>query len=260
MTQKTAHQALTPKQCLQFSRKQTVNPITLRTIQPYKHVHNQLMNSCRIKNIAIQIIGLGCTSMGQDELERYKTNISSSLHMPCHVYCNQSLLKTLYDVSKTCIYFIPSKKNKFVQYVLNEVKILLDQGYNVFLMGHSYGGSVASRIAEIVCKDPQNTTYMNRLTIITLGSIYVPRPEKTQGVNIKHYMFENDVALKCNKLGIKNSKESHVIWLQQRDFVSPSKKKKSIFGTKEEWKAHNSYNFVRQIIFNTTLPVTIIQK
>jgi hypothetical protein len=206
----------------------------------------------------IQIVGLGCSSMEKVELERYEAYLANKVSMLCRVYCNRSLVKTLYDVSKTCTSFIPSKKHKFVQHVLNEVKQYIDQGYNVFLVGHSYGGSVVSRIAEILHKDMQGFSYIHRLNVITLGSIYVPRPEKTQDVNIKHYMFENDVALKCNKLGKKGIKDKHVIWLRERNFVSPSKKKKSIFGTKEEWEAHNSYNFARQIIFNEKLPVKII--
>jgi hypothetical protein len=256
--QSSAKYTLTPEQCLQFARTQTVNPLTLKKIKPYGYIHKQLMKSCNIKNITIQIIGLGCSSVKQNVLERYETYLGNELGMPCVVYCNQSMMKTLYDVTKTCINFIPSKKHKFVQYVLNEVKQYINKGYNVFLLGYSYGGSVASRIAEILHKDPQGLTYVNRLNIITLGSIYVPRPDRTQGVNISHYMFENDVALKCNKLGKKGIKEPYVVWLQQSDYLVSSKKKKSIFGTKEEWEAHTSYNFARQLIFNDTLPVKIV--
>jgi hypothetical protein len=251
--------ALTAEQCLQFTRKQTVNPITKKKIQFHGYVHKQLMKSCNIKNIMIQVVGLGCSSVDKQQLDMDEAYLAYNVGMSCRIYCNQSIVKTLYDVSKTCIKFIPSKKNKFVQYVFNEVKQYIDKGYNVFLVGHSYGGSVVSRIAEILHREvSQGSIYVNRLNAITLGSIYVPRPERTHGVNIYHYMFENDVALKCNELGKKGIKESHVTWLQQRNYIAPSKKKKSIFGTNEEWEAHNSYNFARKIIHNEKLPVKIV--
>lgn len=251
--------SLTPEQCLQFARKQTVNPITKKKIKFHGTVHKQLMKSCNIKNIMIQVVGLGC-SVDKQQVDMFQAHLAYDVGMPCRVYCNQSLIKTLYDVSKTCIKFIPSKKNKFVQYVLNEVKQYIDRGYNVFLVGHSYGGSVVSRIAEILHREAsQGLSYIHRLHIITLGSIYVSHPQRTQGVNISHYMFVNDVALKCNNLGKKGMKESHVTWLQQGNYIAPLKKKKSIFGTNEEWETHNSYNFIKQIIHDEKLPVKIIE-
>jgi hypothetical protein len=97
------------------------------------------------------------------------------------------------------------------------------------------------------------------LHIITFGSIYVPKPERTLGVDLKHFMFINDVALKCNKLGKHGKREEYVIWLQPPSSQTITKTKKSIFGTKEEWEAHNAYNFEKEVIHNMQLPVKQIE-
>lgn len=201
------------------------------------------------KSILMQVIGLGCSSVDQHVIASYEQYLANKVGMSCIVYCNQSLTKTLYDVAKTCTHFIPSKKHKFVVKIFNNVKKYLEEGYDVYLLGHSYGGSVVSRIAELM----RNSTHTN-LHIITFGSIYVPKPERITGVDLKHYMFVNDVALKCNKLGKNDKREEHVIWLQSPTKTS-TKMKKSIFGTEEEWKAHNAYNFEKEVIYNMQLPV-----
>ena len=86
----------------------------------------------------------------------------------------------------------------FVQQVLRHVVQALMTGEQVTLVGHSYGGSVVSRVA-IELKKLFGKVPTSSLKAITLGSIFIPSPEKTDGVNIKHYAYDNDIAKLCHK-------------------------------------------------------------
>jgi hypothetical protein len=51
--------------------------------------------------------------------------------------------------------------DKFVNGAYDYVKGYLEDGYNVYLTGHSYGGSVVSRIAEHIQEDKEKEKYKN---------------------------------------------------------------------------------------------------
>lgn len=61
----------------------------------------------------------------------------------------------------------------------------------VVLAGHSHGGLQVSRIAMTLASDPN----VKNLHVATFGSIWTPR---VPGVDIMHFMLQDDMALKCN--------------------------------------------------------------
>ena len=224
---------------VQACEKNTMIKSTDKTKTPYK-TKTPNKPKTRTKSVIIQVIGLGCSTIKKDEIAQYELEKGKYFGMKCQVFCNKSLGKTLVDIAKTYCHIVPSKKDKFVLSIVDVVKTYVNEGVKVHLFGYSYGGSVVSRVAEILDASPLKNVHM-----YTCGSIYVPKPELTRNVDLTHYMFVNDVALKCN--GLKN-KEAHVVWLRPTNYVTPEKKKRSIFGTSEEWEAHNSYKFEREII------------
>lgn len=128
-----------------------------------------------------------------------------------HVYEKSMINKVGAFVSTLCS-IEPTKSNKTIEHIHNLTSLYLSRNYETVLIGQGYGGMCVSRIAELYnfCPDP-------RLQIVSLGSIYIPDKENTNRVNIRHYMFDNDiVALACNKLS-KVSKLSmqsdKVTWL-----------------------------------------------
>ena len=94
----------------------------------------------------------------------------------------------------------------FVKEVIEKVCLALRQGDNVVLVGYSYGGSVAARVAmylRLFCKELNIRNLKKNLHVVTFGSIFIPPPALTAGVDVKHYAFENDIAEYCHK--VKNA-------------------------------------------------------
>ncbi len=250
---------ITKEHCEKFMKDKTINPLTSRIIKKDGPTYKKLVKACEDnktynKNIMIQVVGLGCSKIKKDTLAQYEIENGKLVGMKCLMLCNKSLRKTLTDIAKTYCHMVPSKKDKFVVRVLDIVKHYANEGVNVHLFGYSYGGSIVSRVAELLDTNP-----LKNIHLYTCGSIYVSKPELTKNVDLTHYMFVNDVALKCNGLDRKEKKEDYVVWLRQKNYVTPEKKKTSIFGTDEEWLVHNSYNFERQIIKKIKLPVVVVQ-
>ena len=102
----------------------------------------------------------------------------------------------------------------FVRKIMAKVCDALGRGERVVLVGHSYGGSVASRVGMFLKKFCPAAD-LSRLEILTLGSIFVPPPETTQGIRIKHVAYSNDVARVCSKAGC----ETELIPPRKRDPV-----------------------------------------
>jgi hypothetical protein len=94
------------------------------------------------------------------------------------------------------------------------------------------------------------------MTVATLGATYLP---KYKFANVRHYMFTNDVALKCNKVlndasypyhpnrtlttqsqhGTARPSRSDMVWLDIGPF-----KDTDVFGTDAQWTAHRYYDQV----------------
>jgi pimeloyl-ACP methyl ester carboxylesterase len=88
------------------------------------------------------------------------------------------------------------KTTRFVQQVMDRVVSAILAGERVTLVGYSYGGSIVSRVAIELRKRFGKVSHLKALT---LGSIYIPNPTQTEGVNIRHYAFDNDIARVCHK-------------------------------------------------------------
>ena len=88
---------------------------------------------------------------------------------------------------------------RFVKKVLTKVCRALDNGDKVILVGHSYGGSVASRVAMFLGHFCPSTRDLAKLRVVTFGSIFIPPPSATPGISVKHYAYDNDIAALCHK-------------------------------------------------------------
>jgi hypothetical protein len=197
---------------------------------------------------AFYIVGLGCSMETIENFEEASDKYSVHLDMPFKYMCNFSLAKTLFHIAKSVCNLPPSSKNAFVVECIQNVIKKLDQGLNVYIVGHSYGGAVANRIAEYFSKTPHvNNANLN---IATFGAIYVSNKTLDYAIKIRNYMHIYDVALKCN--GCKPSKANcpKITWLTNKSDVPLKKIKKSIFGTRPEWEHHNNYNTLIDHVFN----------
>ena len=74
----------------------------------------------------------------------------------------------------------------------------LQEGRKVCLYGHSFGGLIVNRLCEKLVERIKDLEILGNLYVATFGSIYIS--DKLDGINIKQYMFVNDVALKQNRL------------------------------------------------------------
>lgn len=153
--------------------------------------------ACPPKKSRIMIVyGLGCN--------RYTCGVRARhLHLnkirnpdtveSVEVMCNTTDSKSMtYDIWRRL-------KNEdlgctpFVEHVMTEVENKLSRDEPVILLGHSYGGSVVSRVG-LLLKDTSKD-----LRIGTFGSIFVPPEDATGTLDIRHYMYRNDIAALCHK-------------------------------------------------------------
>ncbi len=87
------------------------------------------------------------------------------------------------------------ESNWFIQKKTKEVRAYLEQSTNVILVGHSYGGFIACKVAEAL----NQHSCSERIQLITLGSLYIPR-SPIQGIRMeRHYLFLGDIAQRINQ-------------------------------------------------------------
>ena len=186
------------------------------------------------KYMGIVVYGLGCETI-DDNLEFISKYLKALTNIPIEVMCDKSeIISVGATIAATYCKITPWKLDKFVKEVYKVVKKNIDNGYNVILIGHSYGGSVVSRVAEIFNDDEPTITRSN-LEVATMGSIYIPKANNVKNIKIKHYMYTYDVALKCN--GVENNNDKRITWIESK----LSKPKFSFLGTEEQWKVHLNY-------------------
>jgi alpha/beta superfamily hydrolase len=87
-----------------------------------------------------------------------------------------------------------TRRGKFVTKCAETVLERLKFGY-VILIGHSYGGLVASMVVRKLLADGFKLTKLKTITLI-----YVPSKDKVKDADITHLMAVGDVALRCNRL------------------------------------------------------------
>lgn len=186
------------------------------------------------KNFVIfKFIGLGCANV-----KNYKDHSEASLQEMCN------------PVNKVVSSIIKRKfirDMKITQFVIDraaDVSQELAKGRHILLLGHSYGGSVAVRVAQLLSMHP----YANRVHLATFGSIYIRKVANI--VNQVHYVWIGDVVTKL--LYLKEPKEPmwdpehNVLWMKHPVIKPNSKIKRAVafFGTENEWKLHGDYTWL----------------
>jgi hypothetical protein len=164
------------------------------------------------------IVGLGCDPNAQKSTASF------------HYECNASLSSTLETIAKTVCYMKPNKKDKFIIKNAMQVGKLLDDNSQVLLLGHSYGGAVATVIADILNSHPA----VHNLQVATFGSIFTIDPATIPNIKIRQFMKLKDVALNCNKLQEPSFSDytyedtrQHITWIRNK--------------YEKGWDNHNSY-------------------
>lgn len=155
----------------------------------------------------IIVYGFTCDRFLNDLKERErqlkaiaKTHGTGEVEVHCNIRHSKSMTS---DIVKS---LAPSKnkiasRTEFVMDILERVCRAMGRGENVVLIGHSYGGSVVSRVAlhlQEHCGYLRNKNMLKRLKAITFGSIYAPSKKLTPNVNITHYTYAFDIARVCH--------------------------------------------------------------
>lgn len=191
-------------------------------------------NSSPKKDVVIYIKGL--KDCREKTWDNYLQAAFSNKYSQIHVECDDSTLNIFKDIVKTYCYMKPSNTNRFVVSIYEKINKLLGQNYNILVIGHSYGGSVAARLAMMFNIHPKN----NKLRFVTLGSIFNIKKNEAPNVNIVQYMYSNDVALKCANIKSYNfasntslkyyyDDDTNIIWLPKPKDMN------------KRWDIHNAY-------------------
>jgi len=172
-------------------------------------------------------------------------------------FCNFERYSNISSMSVT--------KNKYYEDSLNYVlKYLKKPDYNnVIVIGHSYGGSITSKIATYLYthKDTSKVSNLelNKLQMATIGSIYIPPIIKTPNVKIHHYVYANDPAYtRCSRIkdltkypNLHVMKPTHDSFKTNEDFFKEVLNEKNL-------AAHSNYNIiVKNILKNNNTQIDI---
>jgi hypothetical protein len=218
------------------------------------------------KDVLIYIYGLGKCDNGnvdpefnikfyyKDKHQIFNENINeyNKLYNKVYVKCDPKQLRIINDIQKFCLNK-PSNDNIFVQSIYNKIDTLLKEGKNVTVIGHSYGGSVSSRLAIMLNNNPNR----NNLHIATTGSIYLIKKDQVPNIDFVQYMMPDDFALGCTKIEsykfkkderYHNDKGNNITWIPVPiDIKSP---KLELY----RWTVHKSYEkFTDQLIKNKSI-------
>jgi hypothetical protein len=149
---------------------------------------------------AFVIYGYGCdkfkkaTNARRAVLEQVKHKNVSDVEVLCNTEQPNTMTYDIWNVLRRVHPHL--EPTKFVVNVMAKVCDALSRGYEVLLIGHSYGGSVVSRVSIFLQEYCKNVD-LGRLRCATFGSIFVPPPR--EGISLKHYAYDNDIAQLCSK-------------------------------------------------------------
>ena len=133
-------------------------------------------------------------------------NASKRRAIEVSVHCNE---KTSTNMPKNIARRViwpkrPLSNTPFVVQMRAAVCKALQNGERVVLVGHSYGGSVAVRIAESV-EHMCGPVPAHRLSIATFGSIYTRSPRSISSrVHLRQYAYANDIAKMCHRRNVRS--------------------------------------------------------
>ena len=200
----------------------------------------------KIKTVLYHILGMGCSEATKSDLKQYQEEIQETTGISdVRVRCNPSMTSTIINIIKS-VCMVPLKNDKFVNEIFSEIKLDISNGSRVIVFGHSYGGAVTTRLAELF--NEMTGIYgidaiKNNIVFRTCGSIYISNREKLRNVDIKHIIYNDDVCLKCNGLA-NNEARDNVIWKPSPiKYVAKIGDKMNLLGTDTQWNIHNSYDF-----------------
>ena len=219
-------------------------PINTRYALCTSNIDIQINTKSKNEKVAFfYIFGLGCSPDDKDQ-KLFKQEISITANIPeadIFLKCNNSYKDMAFNVIKTTCQ-MTLKNNEFVVHVIAEILKQLQQNRRVYVYGQSYGGSVASRVAEYFNDVIQ---YIDKIVIRTYGSIYISKLEDVHLIDIKHYVFEHDICLKCLSAS-RLKKAASTITLMKSDIVyKPTLTGRfKLYGDNERWDIHNSYEKV----------------
>lgn len=153
------------------------------------------------------VLGFGCNHFRKDIKKLYVELKQNSKIDSVEVLCNAKNPRSMtFDIwarllSKGALL----EPTPFVQHITDKVCRALRRNERVVLVGHSYGGSVASRVSMFIRDLCGKDINLSNLRVVTFGSIFIPPPEMTIGVKIKHFAFKNDIAKFCHKVCPKST-------------------------------------------------------
>ena len=216
------------------------------------------------------IPGLGCSKNTTEIYNNLFKNLFATTkdNMHLKIIC-KGYHKAIFTIAKRLVGKPPSNSDyllKIQNNILNDLKI-----YNeVIVCGHSYGGSLISRIAKNLNKNGEK---YNNLKMYTVGSIYIPQKE-LENINIIHFMNFSDISLRLSTTNYNKLKENFKEKLkniilpfefgEMKYFISNNKqifyistnsnitlKNRSISSISSEWSKHNEYYKIQYSILNS---------
>ena len=149
---------------------------------------------------------------------------NSKIHGKVKVFqrSNKNLKNLLTDIGIKC-WKNQESKDAYVNGIIRQIKKSMEDPnvIYVYVIGHSYGGYVASEAVLSL----KNHHQSHKLHVNTYASIYLLPKAEYIPVYMKQYMNKGDLALRCN------SNRGDIIWRN-------TKQSNNII---DEWKIHMNY-------------------
>lgn len=160
-----------------------------------------------VATTAIVIVyGFGCDQWVDTLQERFDQHVEKARRDPtvsgvC-VLCDRNRKRVMGDIMKSLAGQALGNTG-FVKHVRGVVQQHLDRNEQVQLLGHSYGGSIVSRVVRSMPRD-------SRVHARTYGSIYTPEPDHELHPPLQHFMRYHDIAYACHRKNRKRCK--YITW------------------------------------------------
>jgi hypothetical protein len=179
--------------------------------------------------------------------------------------CNKSYLNQLKNAGKRICYMKPSQDEPYIRELAQGVLSLLLLGTEVTIFGHSYGGSVALRVAQNLVNGQKDTFVdLNKLTVFTGGGIH-PAPLNQTGtvVRVTNVIDIRDYTKICHHLvipemtpkqwSLRDKAYPDIIWINS----DPNKIKTGLFVHND---AYGRYVYFPLFVGGPALADSVINK